>query len=178
MNRIESVFERLLWSSRFVVVIAVLATLLSSLVLFAMTTWDVVSLARHALEYASLSLPDTERLILRNTTVTHVVEVVDGYLLATFLLIFAFGLYELFVSDIDAARGERAASRILVIETLDDLKSRLAKVILMILIVKLFERLLGTQDAPAPEPLITAGCLVAIGLALWLSHLGDKKHEA
>src|SRR5688572_4022681 len=100
---IESVFERALWSSRFVVVVAVVASLVASLVLFAMATWDVATLTHHALGYVSFALPDAERLQLRNSIVAHVVEVVDGYLLATFLLIFAFGLYELFISDIDAA---------------------------------------------------------------------------
>src|SRR5688572_5235843 len=98
MKRLESLFERALWSSRFVVVVAVVASLVASLVLFAMATWDVVSLTQHAFGYVSLSLGDAERLQLRNSTVAHVVEVVDGYLLATFLLIFAFGLYELFIS--------------------------------------------------------------------------------
>lgn len=48
------------------------------------------------------------------------------------MLIFWLGRYELFVSDIDEARATRASSRIPVIGSLDDLKDRLAKVILMI----------------------------------------------
>jgi uncharacterized membrane protein YqhA len=35
--------------------------------------------------------------------VAHTVGSIDGFLLATILLIFALGLYELFISDIDEA---------------------------------------------------------------------------
>ena len=72
------------------------------------------------------------------TIVAHVVEVVDGYLLAAIMLIFALGLYELFVSRIEIAEGSEFAERLLLIRSLDDLKDRLAKVVLLILVVKFF----------------------------------------
>jgi len=68
-----------------------------------------------------------------------VVEIIDGYLLATVLIIFALGFYELFISKMDDAENSNNASKILVIHSLDDLKNRLVKVVLMILIVKFFE---------------------------------------
>jgi uncharacterized membrane protein YqhA len=37
--------------------------------------------------------------------VAHTVGSIDGFLLATILLIFALGLYELFISDIDEAQN-------------------------------------------------------------------------
>jgi uncharacterized membrane protein YqhA len=55
------------------------------------------------------------------------------------MLIFALGLYELFVSRIDMAEGSEFAERLLLIRSLDDLKDRLAKVVLLILVVKFFE---------------------------------------
>ncbi|HEY5603587.1 MAG TPA: YqhA family protein [Gammaproteobacteria bacterium] len=70
------------------------------------------------------------------------VEIIDGYLLAAVLLIFALGLYELFISRIDVVNKDDEhgmASNVLIINSLDDLKTRLAKVILMILIVRFFE---------------------------------------
>ncbi len=177
VQRLESLFERALWQARLVVLLAVIATIVSSLVLFFMATWDVVELTWHALGYVSPSLVGEAQADLRRETVAHVVEVVDGYLLATFLLIFGFGLYELFISDIDAAKGERAASKILVIESLDDLKSRLAKVILMILIVRLFEQILTIEQPRPIDLLYVGGCLVAIGLALWLAHHAEHRAE-
>jgi hypothetical protein len=47
------------------------------------------------------------------------------------MLIFALGLYELFVSRIEIAEGSEFAERRLLIRSLDDLKDHLAKVVLL-----------------------------------------------
>jgi len=124
-----------------VVLAAVIISLVSSLAMFYMATIDSVYMIAHLIEYPSLET--TARLQLRSDTITHVVELIDGYLLAIVLLIFALGLYELFISKIDQAEHEENASQVLVINSLDDLKARLSKVIVMILIVKYFEHALS-----------------------------------
>ena len=139
MKKLENFFEGALWGSRFVVLLAVVASLATAFVMFFIATVDAWYLVSHMFDYASASLVGDERIAFRSTAVTHVVEIVDGYLLGTVLLIFALGLYELFISRIEKAESSETASRVLIISSLDDLKSRLAKVILMILIVKYFE---------------------------------------
>ena len=94
------------------------------------------------------------------------------------MLIFALGLYELFVSDIDEARGSRTKSRILVIETLDDLKQRLAKVILMILIVKLFEHAVKANIDTTLDLLYLGGAIALVGLSLYLTHASEGPDAA
>ena len=174
MNKIEYIFETFLWSSTLSVMAAVIASLLSSLAMFYVITVDTVSMISHLLGYASLD--QTERLILRSETITHVVELIDGYLLATVLLIFSFGLYELFISKIDAAESSENSSKVLFISSLDDLKARLAKVVLMILIVKFFEHALTMDFATPLDLLLFAGGIALIGLALYLSHVSEVKH--
>jgi uncharacterized membrane protein YqhA len=169
----EALFEGSLWNSRFVIFLAVLGSLLASFAIFYMASVDVVILLQHTLHYADASLTEEARKALHDSTVSHIVEVVDGYLLAVVLLIFSLGLYELFISDIDQAHGSKASSKILVISNLDDLKSRLAKVILMIMIVTLFEEALNMHIAQ-PIDLVYMGAAIAlIGLALYLSHAAD-----
>ena len=171
---IESRFESLLWSSRFVVVIAVLASIAAALGVFYVVTVDVFYAIVHLLNYADPAMSDAARQEIRNNTLTHVVEAVDGYLLSTVLIIFALGLYELFVSDLDVARKSRTASKVLVIDTLDDLKNRLAKVILMILVVKLFENAVRTKMASALELVYLGGAIALVGVALYLTHGGEN----
>lgn len=168
----ELLFEKTLWSGRFVVVVAVVASMAAATVIFYMATVDVVYLVIHMLGYAELEA--AARKAIHDETITHVVEVVDGYLLATFMLIFALGMYELFVSDIDEARGSKASSKILVIESLDDLKARLAKVILMILIVTLFEEALKMHLETTLDLLYLGGGIALIGLALYLTHKSES----
>lgn len=177
MKLLETVFEGTLWNSRFVVIAAVIGSLLAGFAIFYMASVDVVNLFMHALHYADSNLTDEARKALHDSTVTHIVEVVDGYLLATVMLIFSLGLYELFISDIDQAHGSRASSKILVISSLDDLKSRLAKVILMILIVTLFQEAINMK-LTTPLDLVYLGASIAlIALALYFSHAAEPDHE-
>jgi uncharacterized membrane protein YqhA len=178
MKLLESIFEGSMWNSRFVIIFAVLGSLFAGFAIFYLATVDVVYLVQHALHYASAD--DETRKILHDSIVSHIVEVVDGYLLGTVMLIFSLGLYELFISDIDQAHGTKASSKILVINSLDDLKSRLAKVILMIMIVTLFEESLHMKLSAPIDLLYLGGSIALIGLALYLSHAaegGGKGHD-
>jgi len=181
MKQLEKLFEGILWDSRFAVIFAVIASLLTAMAVFYMATVDAYYMLSHLLEYASPSLDVAARSALRSETITHVVEIVDGYLLATVLLIFALGLYELFISKIDLAEGSETSSNVLLINSLDDLKARLAKVILMILIVKFFEHAIGLSFETPMDLLYLSGGIALIGLALYLSHAAEQhsspKHQ-
>lgn len=174
MNLFEKLFEGTLWNSRFVIIAAVVGSLLAGFAIFYMATVDVIYLFQHAMHYADSGLTEEARKALHDSTVSHIVEVVDGYLLAIVMLIFSLGLYELFISDIDQAHGSKSSSKILVINNLDDLKSRLAKVILMILIVTLFEEALNMK-LNTPLDLVYLGASIAlIALALYLTHASEQ----
>jgi uncharacterized membrane protein YqhA len=175
---IELVFEGALWRSRYVVLLAVTACMAAGFAIFYMATVDVWYLIAHIIHYADPDMAQIARQTLHDNTITHIVGVVDGYLLATFMLIFSLGLYELFISDIDEAHASKTSSKILVIENLDDLKARLAKVILMILIVTLFEHALR-MDMKTPLDLLSLGGSIAlIGLALYLTHASESHGQA
>jgi len=179
MKFIETFFEGSMWNSRFVIMLAVLGSLFAGFAIFYLATVDVVYLVQHAMHYASPELTDEARKVLHDSIVSHIVEVVDGYLLGTVMLIFSLGLYELFISDIDQAHGTKASSKILVINSLDDLKSRLAKVILMIMIVTLFEESLHMKLTTPIDLLYLGGSIALVGLALYLTHAaeaGGKGH--
>jgi uncharacterized membrane protein YqhA len=173
MKYIEGFFEGTLWNSRFVILAAVVGSLVAGFVIFYMATVDVYFLFQHAIHYADASMTEEARKLLHDRTVSHIVEVVDGYLLATVMLIFSLGLYELFISDIDQAHGSKASSKILVINNLDDLKGRLAKVILMIMIVTLFEAALNMKLQTPLDLIYLGGSIALIALALYFSHAAE-----
>jgi uncharacterized membrane protein YqhA len=176
MKLLETVFEKFLWNSRLMVLAAVIVSLVSAAAVLYMSTVDAWIMVSHLGDYISSELSTEQRLQLRADTIKHVVEIIDGYLLATVLLIFALGLYELFISKIDDAQEGESASKILIINSLDDLKNRLAKVILMILIVRYFEHALNMKFDTALDLLYFAAGIALLGLALFLTHTheGDK----
>ena len=167
---IEKVFETVLWNSRFVVIVAVVVSLLTSFAMFYMASVDAFYLVSHLGDYLSADLIGEARKDFRAETITHVVEVIDGYLLATVLLIFSLGLYELFISKIEQAEESEASSSVLAIHSLDDLKTRLGRVIIMILIVNFFEHAISMDFHGAIELLALAGGIALIGVTLYLTH--------
>jgi len=175
MSAFARTVESILWRSRLVVVAAVVGSLLASLATFYVATTDTVLLVAKVLPYAHPDLAPEARALIHDTTVQKVVKIVDGYLLATVLLIFGLGLYELFVGKLRAAQDAPGAEGVLVIRSLDDLKNRLAKVILMILIVTFFERVRGVPLATALDLLLFAGGIALVGLALYLAHAAEGK---
>lgn len=173
-SKTEKYFESLLWNSRFVVMFAVIASLLMAFGIFYMTSIDVYFTLAHLSHYHDLT--DIQRAELKSQTVAHVVGSVDGFLLGAIMLIFSLGLYELFISKIDEAAGSKDASKILMIKSLDDLKDKLAKVILLILIVMFFEQALFLKPSEPLELLYYSLAIMLVALALYFSHKAYTPH--
>ena len=161
----EKVFESFLWSSRFAVLVAVLASVAVGLGMFYVATVDLP--LRAITSY--LNVPPDQREDIRTQIVTKVVEAIDGYLLATVMLIFAFGLYELFISRIDRIEKDDR-TRVLKIHSLDDLKHRLGQVVLLILVVKFFEGALAIKFNSLSDLLLLSVSILLIAIALYLTH--------
>ncbi len=175
---VEQTFEKFLWNSRFIVLCAVISSMISSVILFVVATVDVFELIQKVFRY--VMLPGSDRTAdayeeFHGEVVGHIIGAIDDFLLATVLFIFALGLYELFISKIDEAEREATtSSRILLIHSLDDLKDRLAKVVLMILIVTFFKNVIHTTfDEPLNILYLGVGILF-IALALYFTHKGGE----
>jgi len=166
---IESVFENVLWSTRFFVILAVVFSMLGGIALFIVASvdvWHVVTIVFN--NYFGGAHPENFHELI----VADLIGAVDLYLIAIVLFIFGFGLYELFISKIDVAERS-AASRILEIHSLDELKDKLAKVIIMVLIVGFFKRAMNTTYGGPMEMLTLAGAILALALAFYFMHKGD-----
>lgn len=168
----EQISERLLWGSRYIVVVAVVASIIVCCGMYIVATIDVGHFIKNIYSYIKLTNEDA-----RSTIVTNIVEIIDGYLLATMMLVFSFGLYELFISRIDPARSNKLASRVLTIQNIDDLKERLSKLILLILIVKFFEHALKQTFVMPIDLLYFSVGIFLIGAALYLSHKKEAVHD-
>ena len=95
----------------------------------------------------------------------------EGYLLAAILIIFALGLYELFIARIDLGASHENAPRTLVIRSVDDLKERLGRVVLLALVIEFFQQSLRLNYQRRIDLLYMAVGIVLVGAALYLSAL-------
>ena len=95
-----------------------------------------------------------ENIISNNDLLFKIISSIDLFLIGIVLLIFGFGVYELFISEIDFAKNKFADST-LKINNLDQLKNKILKVIIIVLIVKFFEKVLKlSHNFTTPQDLI------------------------
>lgn len=171
-SSIEKAFEGFLWSSRWLTLLAVIFALLGSLLLFFVASADIVIVAKKVLSvyFGGVEMSDFNELV-----VGKIIGAVDLYLIAIVMLIFAFGIYELFISSIDISHG-KVGSKILTITSLDELKDKLAKVIVMVLIVVLFKKAMHIEYKEALDLIYLAGSILAVCVGLYfLSSVGKKE---
>ena len=165
----ERLWEKVLWNTRYIVVLAVFFSVLAAIVLFILGSYEIL----HAIVKKNpLTNPEYEGN--HSEMLLELITAIDLYLIGVVLLIFGFGIYELFVSKIDIARADEGVT-ILEIENLDELKNKIIKVIIMVLIVSFFERILKiSQSYNEPiEMLYFAISVFALSLGVYFM----KKHN-
>jgi uncharacterized membrane protein YqhA len=170
MSRWKSIFENVLWSSRLIVLLAVITSVLGGLDLFLVVGAESFRVVAHLIQSAAPGLPSDQREAILRLDTLRMITLIDGYLLGAFMFIFGFGLYELFLGDLDVARSSHASGKILRISSLEDLKTRLGKVILIILIVEIFKDAYDVKATSALDLLYVATAIALIGLGLFLTH--------
>lgn len=166
---LEKFFEKGLWSTRFFVLLPVIFGLLGAIVLFIIASVDIF----HVLQltygaYFGHAHPEH----MHEDVVGAIIGAVDLYLIAVVLLIFSFGLYELFISPIEEAQS--STTKVLEIHSLDQLKDKLAKVIVMVLVVSFFQRVLHMSYDTALEMLYFAVSILVLSLGLYFLHKGGS----
>jgi uncharacterized membrane protein YqhA len=148
---------KLLEKSRYLILIAVLSSLLAAVAAFgwgAVKTFVIIT----GLLTAFSKGPEVA---------VSFIQLMDAFLIATGLVIFALGLYELFV-------GELAVPEWLKLHNLHDLKARLSSVIILVMVVAFLEHLVEWKNA---QDTLLFGIAVAVVSAILIafSYLGEKE---
>lgn len=170
---LERVFESGLWNVRFIVLFAVIFSSIACVVLFLLGSYEIVHVIYDCV-FGEAGIcgdvnVDCNIKGIHTNLLLNFIEAIDLYLIGIVLLIFSFGIYELFISKIDIAREDEAIT-ILEIKDLDELKNKIIKVIIMVLIVSFFSNVLthkDTYDEPL-EMLYFALSILALALGVYL----------
>ena len=170
MRFIEHIFESTLWNTRFFVLLAVIFSMIGGISLFIVASVDIWNVVSNVVTtYLNHLHPEKFHEVI----VGGIIGAVDLYLMAVVMFIFGFGLYELFISEIDVAKRQ-GASKILEIHSLDELKDKLGKVIVMVLIVNFFQRVLFTNYEGALDLVYFAISILALAISLYFLHKGSN----
>ena len=171
----EKLFESFMWKTRLFILLAVVFGLIGAVILFIVASVDIYEVLSYT---ANVYFNGLHPKDFHEVLVSKIIGAVDLYLIAIVMLLFSFGIYELFISKIDAAENSSASNNILAISSLDQLKDKIAKVIVMVLVVGFFQKVLHTQYNGALELLYFALSIVALSVGLFfLGKVGKYPKE-
>ena len=166
---IETVWEHFLWNTRFLVIIAILAGLVGSLMLFVVGAWEIGEGVQVFLAMIGGSHDSQADIRILSA----VIGSIDTFLIAVVVLLFCFGIYELFISSIQPAKGSETEG-ILHIPNLAALKDKISSVIIMALVVKFFQIVLTIQVQSIAEIMLFAASVALLALAILMLQVGQR----
>ena len=140
LSTMNNRLEKLLWNVRYVTLLAVILSIISSIYLMILGSWEIIEAILFYNPLIDSSISENNELLFK------IISSIDLFLIAIVLLIFGFGIYELFVSEIDFTHSKFKEST-LIIRDLDQLKNKIIKVIIIVLIVKFFEKILKYSES-------------------------------
>ena len=147
-------FEKLLWSVRYITILAVILSIIAAFTLIILGSWDIIEAVIFYNPLFDESISNNNDLLFK------IISAIDLFLIGIVLLIFGFGIYELFVSEIDFANAKFTEST-LKIRDLDQLKNKIIKVVIIVLIVKFFEKVLKfSENFTTPTDILYFGLSV------------------
>ncbi|KAF5738386.1 hypothetical protein HS088_TW13G01285 [Tripterygium wilfordii] len=176
----ESNIEKIIFDFRFLALLAVGGSLAGSLLCF--LNGCVYIIDAYKVYWSScVKGIHTGQMVLR------LVEAIDVYLAGTVMLIFGMGLYGLFISNVPpdappaADRALKGSSlfgmfalkerpKWMKISSLDELKTKVGHVIVMILLVKMFERSKMVTIATGTDLLSYSVCIFLSSASLYILH--------
>ena len=98
--KFEHHFEKILWNLRYVVILSVILSILASITLFFIGSWDIIYSIVYQNPLLNTDITNNNNLLFK------IISSIDLFLIGIVLLIFGFGVYELFISEIDFAKED------------------------------------------------------------------------
>ncbi|HBB35093.1 MAG TPA: hypothetical protein DDZ80_17370 [Cyanobacteria bacterium UBA8803] len=170
-KKLEQFVETSLWMVRFLTIVPVFFGVLSVGALFLLGSWEI-SLGLKAFLY--LKENDPKHVI---KIMSSIIGGIDLYLIGIVLMLFSFGIYELFISKIDIGRQEDQEIQILEIKSLEQLKDKILKVVVMVLVVGFFKEVMKMRIVTSLDLLYLAISILFIATSSYLLRTNHSYKE-
>jgi uncharacterized membrane protein YqhA len=139
---------------------------------------DAIAVISAVVKYASLASDVHAAAPVRMLIVTHAIEALDGVLLAATVLVFAWGLYSVFIGPLEQAAQGTVEHRALLTGSLHELKHRLVQLILVVALVKVLEVSLGQLANGGIGIVYVAAAFLLLAVALQVGNLGMNERQS
>lgn len=153
-----TLMKKTLESSRYMVLLAVVSSLAASLAAFLWGMYTAFTVVIHLIDTRG-----KDPIIA-----VEMLELMDKFLIAVGLYIFAIGIYELFIRD------DLELPDWLAVHTLHDIKVRLSSIAMLVMIIAFAERVVQWD---APQATLYFGLAIAVVMAatVLFNHFGEKE---
>jgi uncharacterized membrane protein YqhA len=148
--------KRIIEKSRYMVLVAVLSSLLAAAAAFGLGVAKTAAVVVEVILYRGSNA----------LTVVRLIEVMDKFLIAVGLYIFAAGLYELFFEELDLPEW-------LAVRSLNGLKARLSSIIILVMGITFLERMVAYRDGTSLLYLAISVTLVA-GVLIVFAYIHER----
>ncbi|PSQ29492.1 hypothetical protein BRD09_06195 [Halobacteriales archaeon SW_10_68_16] len=160
-------FEPPFFKLRFILIVPILISMIGALMMFAVGTHQTYKAASAILFKADFSNPGVTLPIIK---------ALDAFLIGIILIIFAFGIYDFFVSILEPAEHAGLRPDWFKFESTGELKTKMVELVLVILAILFFEQMIanaGEFDDPVLFLIIPVGAAIlaiSIGFFKWATH--------
>jgi uncharacterized membrane protein YqhA len=159
-------FEKPFFQLRYSILLVVISSLLAAISLFMMGAYAIIKPIVLLFQHQNIEKAELE-----------IIKSIDLLLFGIIMLIFSFGIYDLFVSKLEPARRSGARPNWMKYKSVDDLKNQLIKVINIILVIYFFQIVTDKLDNVGNLDytfLVLPIGVVLISFASKLMHTNDK----
>lgn len=166
-NALDKYFEPIFFELRYAILVPVLVGFFASLVMFAIGTYHVF--------HASTAMI-LEAKFTSSAVTLPIIKALDAYLVGIILIIFSFGVYDFFISELEPAESAGLRPDWFKFDSTGDLKNKLIEVVLVILAIKFFEQMVAhVKDINSIEmylviPVGAAILAISLGFFKWATH--------
>jgi uncharacterized membrane protein YqhA len=149
--------KRILEHSRYMILLAVISSLFAAAAAFLLGTW------RTAMVLTEIVRTDGKGRLIS----VSLIELMDKFLIAAGLYIFAVGLYEIFLGDLQLPKS-------LTVHSLHEIKGRLSAIIILVMAIVFLEHVVEWQDPRGTMYFAIAISLVSLAL-LAFNYVGKRE---
>lgn len=160
-------FEPIFFELRYTILLPVIVGFFAAMVMFVIGSYHVYNataalVLQGQFSSSSVTLP--------------IIKALDAYLVGIILVIFSFGVYDFFISELDPADNAGIRPDWFKFDSTGDLKNKLIEVVLVILAIKFFEQMVANvKNIESIEmylviPVGAAILAVSLGFFKWATH--------
>jgi uncharacterized membrane protein YqhA len=160
-------FEGFFFELRYAILLPVIISFIAGIIMFVIGTYHVYGAANNMI----MDLTFTSKAVT-----LPIIKALDAFLVGIILIIFSFGVYDFFVSEMEPAQHAGLRADWIKFDTTGDLKNKLIEVVLVILAIKFFEKMvahgneLDSFERYLVIPIGAAILAVSLGFFKWATH--------